>query len=48
MITRVRALLSGMAPGSREQCILVVDDSPAPRHYVADCLAPPGFDIVTA
>jgi DNA-binding response OmpR family regulator len=48
MITRVRALLSGMAPGSREQCILVVDDSPAQRHYVADCLARQGFDIVTA
>jgi class 3 adenylate cyclase len=47
LITRVRQLFSGMVPGSRER-ILVVDDSPAQRHYVADCLARQGFDIVTA
>ena len=26
----------------------MVDDSPAQRHYVADCLARQGFDVVTA
>jgi class 3 adenylate cyclase len=34
-------------PASRER-ILVVDDSPAQRHYVADCLARQGFEISTA
>ena len=34
-------------PASRER-VLVVDDSPAQRHYVADCLARQGFDVVTA
>jgi CheY-like chemotaxis protein len=45
--TRVRALAQGTAPGARER-ILVVDDSPAQRHYVADCLARQGFEIATA
>ena len=36
--TRVRALVRGTMPGARER-VLVVDDSPAQRHYVADCLA---------
>ncbi|HMG21895.1 MAG TPA: response regulator, partial [Kofleriaceae bacterium] len=40
--TRVRALVLGSLPASRER-ILVVDDSPAQRHYVADCLARQGF-----
>ena len=34
-------------PASRER-ILVVDDSPAQRHYVADCLARQGFEVTTA
>jgi DNA-binding response OmpR family regulator len=45
--TRVRALAQGTAPGARER-ILVVDDSPAQRHYVADCLARQGFEVATA
>ena len=45
--TRVRALVLGSLPASRER-ILVVDDSPAQRHYVADCLARQGFEVVTA
>jgi CheY-like chemotaxis protein/class 3 adenylate cyclase len=45
--TRVRALVQGSLPGSRER-ILVVDDSPAQRHYVADCLARQGFEVATA
>lgn len=47
LLTRVRQLLSGTMPASRER-ILVVDDSPAQRHYVADCLARQGFEISTA
>ncbi|HEY5928253.1 MAG TPA: response regulator [Kofleriaceae bacterium] len=45
--TRVRALVQGTLPGARER-ILVVDDSPAQRHYVADCLARQGFEVATA
>lgn len=45
--TRVRALVQGTTPGARER-VLVVDDSPAQRHYVADCLARQGFDVTTA
>ncbi|MEO8706839.1 MAG: response regulator [Kofleriaceae bacterium] len=45
--TRVRALVQGTLPGGRER-VLVVDDSPAQRHYVADCLARQGFDVATA
>ena len=47
LLTRVRALVAGSMPASRER-ILVVDDSPAQRHYVADCLARQGFEITTA
>ena len=45
--TRVRQLLKGSLPASRER-VLVVDDSPAQRHYVADCLSRQGFEVVTA
>ena len=45
--TRVRALVQGSLPASREK-VLVVDDSPAQRHYVADCLARQGFVVTTA
>jgi CheY-like chemotaxis protein len=37
LTTRLRQLLAPLLPGTRER-ILVVDDSPAQRHYVADCL----------
>ncbi len=47
LTTRVRALFLGSMPASRER-ILVVDDSPAQRHYVADCLARQGFEVSTA
>jgi len=46
LITRVRHLCS--SPGGREETILVVDDSPAQRHYVEDCLARQGFNVTTA
>jgi adenylate cyclase len=42
LLTRVRALFP--MPGRRER-ILVVDDSPAQRHYVSDCLVRQGFDV---
>jgi adenylate cyclase len=45
--TRVRGLIAGKLPASRER-ILVVDDSPAQRHYVADCLSRQGFEVITA
>ncbi|HEV7557502.1 MAG TPA: response regulator [Kofleriaceae bacterium] len=45
--TRVRALVQGTLPASRER-ILVVDDSPAQRHYVSDCLSRQGFEVTTA
>ena len=47
LTTRVRHLFYGSMPASRER-VLVVDDSPAQRHYVQDCLARQGFDVVTA
>jgi DNA-binding response OmpR family regulator len=47
LTTRVRALVLGSLPASRER-VLVVDDSPAQRHYVADCLARQGFQVTTA
>ena len=47
LATRVRALVLGSLPASRER-VLVVDDSPAQRHYVADCLARQGFVVTTA
>jgi CheY-like chemotaxis protein/class 3 adenylate cyclase len=45
--TRVRTLVLGTMPASRER-VLVVDDSPAQRHFVADCLARQGFEVITA
>jgi adenylate cyclase len=45
--TRVKQLIAGTLPASRER-VLVVDDSPAQRHYVADCLSRQGFDVITA
>ncbi len=47
LLTRTKQLLAESMPASREH-ILVVDDSPAQRHYVADCLARQGFRISTA
>ncbi len=47
LLTRTGQLLAESMPASREH-ILVVDDSPAQRHYVADCLARQGFRISTA
>ncbi len=47
LISRVATLCLGSLPGAREQ-ILVVDDSPAQRHYVEDCLARQGFKVATA
>jgi len=47
LITRVAALVRGTLPASRER-VLVVDDSPAQRHYVSDCLSRQGFEVVTA
>ena len=45
--TRIRQLLVGTMPALRER-ILVVDDSPAQRHYVQDCLSRQGFEVMTA
>jgi adenylate cyclase len=42
LLTRVRALFPML--GTRER-VLVVDDSPAQRHYVSDCLVRQGFDV---
>ena len=47
LTTRVRGLIAGKLPASRER-VLVVDDSPAQRHYVADCLSRQGFEVITA
>lgn len=47
LVSRVRAIFAGIELGGRER-ILVVDDSPAVRHMVADSLARQGFDVVTA
>lgn len=47
MVSRVRAIFAGIELGGRER-ILVVDDSPAVRHLVADSLSRQGFDVVTA
>lgn len=46
LTTRVRALFAPLA--GRKEKILVVDDSPAQRHYVEDCLLRQGFNVVTA
>jgi DNA-binding response OmpR family regulator len=49
LVSRIRSLLSisGLEPGQRER-ILVVDDSPAIRHLVADSLARQGFAVTLA
>ncbi len=47
LLTRTKQLLAESMPATREH-ILVVDDSPAQRHYVADCLSRQGFRISTA
>jgi adenylate cyclase len=49
LTTRIRALLStfGLEPGQREH-ILVVDDSPAVRHLIADALGRQGFAVTVA
>ncbi|MCC7000161.1 MAG: response regulator [Deltaproteobacteria bacterium] len=47
LLSRLRPLIRGAAPGGRER-LLVVDDSPAIRHLVADSLARQGFSILTA
>jgi DNA-binding response OmpR family regulator len=46
---RVRTLLStfGLEPGQREH-LLVVDDSPAVRHLIADALSRQGFAVTVA
>jgi DNA-binding response OmpR family regulator len=47
LTTRLRTLIAGSLPASRER-ILVVDDSPAQRHYGQDCLTRQGFRVITA
>ena len=49
LTSRIRSLLStfGLDPGQRER-ILVVDDSPAIRHLIADALARQGFAVTIA
>jgi DNA-binding response OmpR family regulator len=49
LTSRIRALLStfGLSPGQREK-ILVVDDSPAIRHLIADALSRQGFAVTVA
>ena len=47
MVSRLRNLFAGIALSGREK-IVVVDDSPAVRHLVADSLARQGFDVTTA
>jgi len=47
LLTRVRTLFLGTLPNQREK-VLVVDDSPAQRHYVQDCLSRQGFEVSTA
>jgi DNA-binding response OmpR family regulator len=49
LLSRIRSLLStfGVEPGQREH-ILVVDDSPAVRHLIADALSRQGFAVAVA
>jgi adenylate cyclase len=49
LTSRIRSLLStfGLDPGQRER-ILVVDDSPAIRHLIADALNRQGFAVTVA
>jgi DNA-binding response OmpR family regulator len=49
LTSRIRSLLStfGVEPGQRER-LLVVDDSPAVRHLIADALGRQGFAVTVA
>ncbi|HJK91123.1 MAG TPA: response regulator, partial [Polyangiaceae bacterium LLY-WYZ-15_(1-7)] len=47
LLMRVRDLIAEKALGGRER-VLVVDDSPAIRHLVADALTRQGFEVTTA
>ncbi len=49
LTSRIRSLLTtfGVEPGQRER-ILVVDDSPAIRHLIADALGRQGFAVTVA
>jgi DNA-binding response OmpR family regulator len=47
LLSRVRQLFAGLEPGARER-VLVVDDSPAIRHLIADSLVRQGFAVITA
>jgi len=47
LLSRVRALFAGLEPGAREK-VVVVDDSPAIRHLIADSLVRQGFAVTTA
>ncbi|MGZ3449491.1 MAG: response regulator [Polyangiales bacterium] len=47
LVTRVTAILAQTMPSVRER-VLVVDDSAAVRHLVADCLRRQGFRVETA
>jgi len=47
MLSRIRVLIAGITLSGRER-VLVVDDSPAVRHLVADTLRRQGFEITTA
>jgi DNA-binding response OmpR family regulator len=47
LLSRVRAMFAGLEPGARER-VLVVDDSPAIRHLVADSLQRQGFAVTIA
>jgi len=47
LISRLTAILAQTMPSVRER-VLVVDDSAAVRHLVADCLRRQGFQIETA
>src|SRR5581483_9341551 len=44
LLSRVRSLFAGLEPGARER-IVVVDDSPAIRHLIADSLIRQGFAV---
>jgi DNA-binding response OmpR family regulator len=47
LLSRIRILMAGVGLSGRES-ILVVDDSPAVRHLVADTLRRQGFEVFTA
>jgi DNA-binding response OmpR family regulator len=48
LITRLHALLASRMIGERDESVLVVDDSAAIRHLIADCLRRQGFRVETA